>query len=133
MLDSRSGRLISTSEFLVQMNHQQEPHADWVVKNQDGAGEMTAPPGATVISVHAKYEDGMSLFVNCDVEKDKGSPDRAAGLDRWYSVSEILTSGVVAPNGCGKPKDQDRVKAVAKPGEFVFFVRKKNWREAAVD
>jgi hypothetical protein len=38
-------------------------------------------------------------------------------------VPDILKSGVVAPNDCSKRTAQ------AKPGEFVVFVRRINWRE----
>jgi hypothetical protein len=39
----------------------------------------------------------------------------------------------VAPDGCGTAKQAAKVKATAKPGEFVFFVRKKNWHEENSD
>jgi hypothetical protein len=74
----------------------------------------------------------MRLYVNCDSVAGKADP-----ADQWYSISEILASGVVASNGCVKPKDAAkpkeaaRITAAAKPGEFVFFVRKENvWEEA---
>lgn len=133
MLDSKTGHLILTNEFLVQINHQEEMHANWVQVNQDGAGVMTVPPNATVIDIHAKYDDAMSIYINCDTQLDKGSSDHAPALDRWYAISDILTSGVVAPNGCGSMKVVTKLTATAKPGEFVFFVRKANWRERAVE
>jgi hypothetical protein len=54
-------------------------------------------------------------------------------VDRWYKISDILTLGVVAPNGCGGKKVADKLQVIAKPGEFVFFVRKLNAREQFLD
>jgi hypothetical protein len=133
MLDSSSGRLIPTSDFLVQINHQTEQHAGWVKQNLVGAGELTLPPDATTIAVHATYEKGMSLYVNCDAVRDRGSSDHAPSIDHWYSIADILTTGILAPNGCLSPKKAARIKATAKPGEFVFFVRKLSWRDDATD
>ena len=60
MLDSKTGHLIATSEYLVQINHQETIHANWVREVETGAGEMTVPPDATVVNIHAKYDDSMS-------------------------------------------------------------------------
>ena len=49
--------------------------------------------------------------------------------DVTRKVSGIVESGVVAPNGCAGKKIPDRLQVVAKPGEFVFFVRKLNAKE----
>jgi hypothetical protein len=76
------------------------------------------PKQAAVLAVGAKYDSGMTMYVNCDSAKDKGEP-----VARWYTISDILTTGVVAPNACSKRT------AVAKPGEFVLFIRPQNWRE----
>jgi hypothetical protein len=65
---------------------------------------------------------GMTVYVNCDSAKDKDSP-----VPRWYALSDILASGVAAPNGCSKRT------ALAQPGEFVFYVRKQNWQEQMKD
>lgn len=40
--------------------------------------------------------------------------------EHWYPVATIFASGIVAPNHCS------RQGAIAKPGEFVFFVREQN-------
>jgi hypothetical protein len=120
MLDSKTGQPITTSEFQVwtgtSLTSAQTsgvpPH--WIKPDKDGAGEMALPPSASVITVtvHAQYGAAGWGYVNCDRLKDRG-PFR----EHWYSISEILASGVTAPNYCGK------LKAVAKPGEFIFFVR----------
>jgi hypothetical protein len=70
----------------------------------------------------------MQIYINCDAVIGKESP-----VERWYSIAEIMTSGVVAPNGCRKPSEAAKFKVVAKPGEFVLSVRRmsafEQWRE----
>jgi hypothetical protein len=122
MLDSRTGHLIVTSDFLVRINHEETAHGSWVKQNEDGSGRLILPEAANILSAQGKYDSGMTLYINCDSAKDKNSP-----VARWYTVSDILTSGVVASNGCSKRT------AAAKPGEFVFFVRERNWKEILDD
>jgi hypothetical protein len=129
MLDSRTGLLIASNSFLVRMNHIETVHGDWVRKNEDGTGSLTLPADANVISIHATYEDATQVYVNCDTNKDHGSADHAANPDRWYEVATILTSGVVATNDCVGKKVPEKLQVVAKPGEFVFFVRPMNSME----
>jgi len=112
MLDGKTGILIATSSFLVRVNHQETEHAD-----------------AQELSIHATYEHAMLTYVNCDADKDRGSSEHAAGVDRWYAVEKILSSGVVAPNNCAGKKIPDKLQVVASPGEFVFFVRPMNSME----
>lgn len=129
MMDWRTGRIISTSDFLIQINHQQAEHANWVQLNDDGSGKLTLPPDANLVLIHGKYDSSMSLYVNCDSEKKTMVPTlNMPGDEHWYPVDDILKSGIVAHNGCGRGKDDS--KFVPKPGEFVFFVRKHNWRES---
>ena len=133
MLDSKTGLLIATSNFLVRINHQEEVHGNWVKQGEDGAGSLTLPANAEVISIHATYDSATLIYVNCDADKDHGSANRAAAPDHWYPVADILTSGVVAPNGCVGKKVPERLQVIAKPGEFVFFVRPLNPREQFLD
>jgi len=133
MLDSKTGLLIATSNYLVRINHQEEVHGNWVKQGEDGAGRLTLPANAEVISVHATYDSAMLIYVNCDADKDHGSADHAAAPDHWYPVADILTSGVVAPNGCVGKKVPERLQVIAKPGEFVFFVRPLSSREQFLD
>ena len=128
MIDSKTLKLLKTSDFLVQINHQQEYHANWVELNEDGTGRMTVPDGARLIFIQGKYDNSMSLYVNCDTEiKGKIPTFGTIGEDHWYPVADILNSGVVAHNGCGKGIDDPSF--VPKPGEYTFFVRKQNWHE----
>jgi hypothetical protein len=133
MLDSKTGNLIATSDFLVRVDHEKTAHGNWVEKNEDGAGKLTVPDGATVLSIRATYDSNTLVYVNCDTDKDRGSSEQAPAVDRWYKISDILTLGVVAPNGCGGKKVADKLQVIAKPGEFVFFVRKLNAREQFLD
>ena len=119
MLDGATGKLLSSANLLIRINHQKTPHADWVHANEDGTARLTLPPDATVLTPEATYHDTMETYVNCDSVKDK----QFSGA-HWYAVYGILSTGVVTPNGCGKKT------AVAKPGEFIFFVRHKNWQDS---
>jgi hypothetical protein len=60
----------------------------------------------------------METFINCDAVKET---DKERNI--WYPVSIILKAGVVAPNECGT------TDFTAKPGEFIFFVRKRAWHD----
>jgi hypothetical protein len=123
MLDSKTGLLIASSNFLVRVDHNQEAHGDWIVKNEDGTGSLSVPSGAQLISIHATYESATYTYANCDVDKDRASSSHAARIERWYPVSAIQTAGLVAPNDCGGKKVPEKLQVIAKPGEFVFFVR----------
>ena len=129
MVDNRTGRLIATSNYLVRINHQDAEHGDWVKKNEDGTGRLLLPAEAILLSIHATYDDATMIYVNCDADKDRGSSDHAAAPDHWYPLADILTTGVVAPNQCVGKKVPEKLQVVAKPGEFVFFVRPQNSRE----
>jgi hypothetical protein len=122
ILDSKTARPIAVTNFLARINHQKAIHADWVTQNENRSATLTVPADATVVSIQATYDSAMQIFVNCDSVVDKQNPQA-----QWYSVSTILTSGVVAPNGCSKMKE------TAQPGEFVIFVRKANFRERTQD
>ncbi len=126
MLDSKSGHLIATSNFLVRINHLEAVHADWVKQNEDGTGSLTLPAAAEVVSIHATYDSATLIYANCDTNKDHGSADHAAAPGLWYPIADILAKGVVAPNACVGKRIPDRLQVVAKPGEFVFFVRPLN-------
>ncbi|MGA9673105.1 MAG: hypothetical protein WBQ94_28155 [Terracidiphilus sp.] len=122
MLDAKTGAPIATSDFLVRVDRKQDQHGNWVQLNDDGSGKVTLPVDATLVTFEAKYNEATDIYVNCDSVRDKPIP-----MPHWYAISEILTSGVAAPNGCSKHT------AVAKPGELVFFVRKRNWQEQFKD
>ena len=124
LLDGKTGKIVTATGVLVRANHQPTDHGDWTKTNEDGTVALSVPKDASIILVHATYQNSMLYYINCDGPKAMSTP-----AELWYSVSDILTKGVVAANGCVKPKDADKLQVVAKPGEFVLFVRQLNWRE----
>jgi hypothetical protein len=130
MIDVHTGRPIQTTEFLVQINHEKTEHANWVEqKESDGPIQITVPPEAAEIQLHGKYDNSMSVYVNCDTELERKTARSSDVPEHWYSIADILAKGLVAPDGC-KSKETGKQDYLAKPGEFVFFVRKHNWKEA---
>jgi hypothetical protein len=128
VLDGRTGEAVSPSNVHVRFNHEPDVRGDWVDQKDDGTIEVRLPADAKAISVRATYDGSTEYFVNCDVAKQKNTTQ-----DSWYPVTDILTSGIAIPNDCAKPKDVDKVKIEAKPGELVLFVRKRNWKEQVTD
>jgi hypothetical protein len=118
MIDSKTGLQIPTSSFMVYFADSaktaewgRSPDL-WVHPEKDGTGKITPPPSAAVLSVFAPNGQDGWAYVKCDTVTKAG-----AYQDHWYSISTIVASGIVAPNRCsGKGY-------IAKPGEFVFFVR----------
>ena len=102
---------------------------EFVRQNEDGTGKLTLPAEAEVFSIHATYDNATLIYANCDADKDRGSAEHAPSPDRWYPVASVLSSGVVAPNNCVGKKVPERLQVIAKPGEFVFFVRPLNTQE----
>ena len=81
MLDSKTGLLIATSNFLVRVNHEETVHGDWVKQNEDGTGKLTLPGDADVVSLRATYESAMYTYSNCDADKDRPSSEQAPSPD----------------------------------------------------
>jgi hypothetical protein len=124
VLDGKTGRPLRASGYLVRVDRAETVHANWAVENEDGTGKLTVPGGASLLSIRATFDASTQTYINCDATAETALP-----VDRWYPISEILATGIVAPNGCGKPKDAAKIKPVAKPGEFVFMVRRMTTRE----
>jgi hypothetical protein len=124
MLDSKTGKLIVASNYLVRINHDQTVHANWVAQNDDGSGKLTLPRTAALLSIQGTYDTAEQIYLNCDAagEKDKTG-------DHWYDLATILATGIAAPNGCVKPREAAKLKITVKPGEFIFFVRKRSMFE----
>jgi hypothetical protein len=126
ILDGRTGNPVSPSNVQVLFNHQQEAHGNWVDQKEDGSIEVKVPPDAKAIAVRATYLNSLEYYINCDVAKQKNTEEIS-----WYPVADVLTSGLAIPNECVNQKAAAKVKVTAKPGEFVIFVRQRNWREQA--
>ncbi len=124
MLDGRTGRIIQPTGILVRANHNAADHGDWTKQNEDGTSELKVPQDASVILIHATYENSTEYYINCDGPKQ--TEPRQALVSR---IRDTHHRTCAAPNGCLKPKAAEKLKVTAKPGEFVLFVRKLNWRE----
>jgi len=118
LLDGKTGLPVKASNYLVRIDHHDTAHNEWTHINDDGTVLVTLPPDAREIAVKATYDLAMQTYINCDVAKESDKE-----RDIWYPLALILKSGVVAPNECSP------THYTAKPGEFVFFVRKRNWLE----
>ena len=128
ILDGKTGLSVTPDNFLVRINHEQTEHVDWTTQNGDGSVVLKLPAGATVVAVRATYDRSMEYYVNCDAVGEGNAPEL-----HWYPVGDVLRSGLVTPNGCVKPKAAERLRVTAKPGEYVFFVRKIGWRDRDPD
>ncbi len=129
ILDSKTGRPMVATAYMVRIDHQSVVHGDWVTQNEDGSAVLTVPDFASSVSIRASYQNAMEVYVNCDAEKLKDVPG-----DLWYTVSNIMSRGIVTSNGCGKPKDVAKIAVpAAEPGKIVLFVRQRNWREQSLD
>ncbi|MGO8759284.1 MAG: hypothetical protein ACLQG3_14290 [Terracidiphilus sp.] len=120
--DAKTGLPVKASNFLVLVDRRDTVHNEWVKIDDDGTVLVTLPADAKEFSIKATYEMGMSTYINCDAAKET---DKERNI--WYPVSLILHNGIVAPNECGKTDFE------AKPGEFIFFVRKRDWHDRPED
>ena len=118
LLEGKNGEAVTPSNIVVRIDRQDEAHNEWVRMNDDGTAVVTIPVDAKQISVQATYDSSMETFVNCDAAKEK-----ERYTPHWYAIADILKAGMVTPNECGKTRTS------AKPGEFIFFVRKRDWRD----
>lgn len=128
VLDGKTGKPIVPSNLLVRIDKQVLIHSDWVRQDDDATGMVTLPATAKLVSVEAAYDESMEIFVNCDT-----APLEYPGERHWYSTSTILQSGLVVTDGCVKPKNAEDVKATAKPGELILFVRERRHGDPAED
>jgi hypothetical protein len=109
VLDGKTGQPVVPSNLVVRIDHLDAVHNDWLQLNDDGTGKVSAPAGASFLSIQATYD--------------------SSGTLHWYSIADILKSGVAMPNECYKAKYAEATRVTPKPGQFVLFVRKTNWRE----
>jgi hypothetical protein len=122
LLDGKTGLPVKASNFLVRVDHHETIHNEWVQIGDDGSVTVAVPAEAKEISVKATYDMSMETYINCDAAKENDKE-----RDIWYPIAVIMKRGAVAPNECSKTDFS------AKPGEFVFFVRKRGWRDLPND
>jgi hypothetical protein len=129
IFDSKTGKPIAPTGFMIRVDHQRTVHGDWVKQNEDGSGDLALPIDATEVSIHESYDNSMEIYVNCDTEKHKGMLG-----DLWYSIADIMSKGFVAENGCGKAKDVAKLAIPPpQPGVIVLYVRPLNWHETGME
>jgi hypothetical protein len=128
MLDGKTGKPIVPSNFIVRFDHRNAVHNESVSLDDEGVARILVPAGATFLAVQGTFNSSMEIYVNCDAGMEKD-----ISTLHWYSVDEILRSGVAMPNECYKGKYAEATRSIPKPGMFVFFVRKNNWHEMPPD
>jgi hypothetical protein len=124
ILDAKTGDPINPTNLLIHIDHRDEPNNEGLKLNGSDPATAVLPPTATLFAVEGAYDSSTQVYINCDTDSGKDS-----GTLKWYSVAEIVKTGVVTENICYKGKYQHRLKISPVPGEFVFFVRTHNWHE----
>lgn len=125
ILDSKTGTPINPSNLLIHVDHRDEPFNEGLKLHGTDPATAVLPAGATTFAVEGAYNASMDVYVNCDTDTGKD----ATGTLKWYSIADILKTGIVTDNLCYKSKYQHRLNISPVPGEFVFFVRTHNWHE----
>jgi hypothetical protein len=124
MVDGKTGKPIVPSNFIVRFDHLNAIRNDAVTVDDEGVARVLVPAGATYLAVQGTYSNSIEIYVNCDAGMEKDITTL-----HWYSVAEILRTGVAMPNECYKGKYAEATYVTPKPGMFVFSVRKNNWHE----
>lgn len=128
MVNGKSGKTMIPDNFVIRFNHLNAIRNETLTLNDDGTGKVKVPADATYLSVQGTYESSTNLYVNCDAGMEKD-----ASTLHWYSVADILSSGVSAPNECYKGKYAKSAAIPMAPGEFIFYVREISWRDIHID
>jgi len=128
VLDSKTGQPLRPTNLLIHINHNDEPRNDGLKLNDDFTSTAVLPLDAKVLSIEGAYDQSTLVYINCDT--DTG---RDGGMLKWYSIAEIVKTGIVTDNLCYKGKYQHKLKVSPVPGEFVFYVRTHNWHEGITD
>lgn len=125
MYDARSGRQLMPSNFVVRFDHNEDVHNESLhIDDEDnGTGRITVPAGVSFLAVEGTYDSSTEIYFNCDSGMEKDDRRR-----HWYSIADILATGVTAPNECFKGK-YERSRLPVKPGEFSFYVRQHTWHD----
>ena len=122
MADGKTGKTITPDNFVIRFNHLNAIRNETLTLNDDGSGKVKFPANATFISVQGTYHNSIDLYVNCDAGMEKDT-----STIHWYSVADILSTGLAAPNECYKGKYSKSAAIPAVPGEFIFYVREIGW------
>lgn len=128
ILDSKTGAPIKPTNLIIHIDHKDEPYNEGLKLNDDYTSTALVPADAKVLSVEGAYASSMESYVNCDTDTGKDG-----GALKWYSIADILKTGLVTSNLCFRGKYQNKLKVSTVPGEFVFFVRTHNWHDGLAD
>jgi hypothetical protein len=128
MFDARTARPLMPNNLLVRLDHNDDIHSETLHIDDQGIGTVTVPAGAAFVSVQGTYNDGMEIYINCDSGMEKN-----LATMHWYTIADILSTGVIAPNECYKGKYERDPRVPLKPGEFDFFVRKTSVKDQLMD
>jgi len=109
VVDGRTGHAISDEKLQLWIDSE-TGSAISISTDSGGVARLDVPRSAKLIL-------SANLYVDCRYSKQTGS-ERPS-----YLVSDILQSGVLAANTCGK------LKIAPTPGELIFFVRPEHWWE----
>jgi len=126
LVNGRSGRPISDGYVNVWVGNAQKAALP-IPTDQEGIARLRLTendseidvhnlPGVGVIDPVVMYSDRLRVnvpYVSCQPNK----PDYSWLLIQSASTAEVLRSGVVTANACGK------AKASPQPGELIMFVR----------
>lgn len=126
MVDGKTGKPIVPSNFIVRFDYSNAIHNNSVAIDDQGVARVLIPEGAKFLSVQGTYNSSTDIYVNCDAAMEKDITTL-----HWYSIADILSTGVAMPNECYKAKYAEATHLNPKPGMFVFYVRKNNWHESA--
>jgi len=126
--DGKTGRPLIPDNYVIRIDHLDAVHNEWLTLKDDGTGIVAVPSGATFLGVQGAYHKSLDLYINCDAAMEKDTSTL-----HWYSIPDILSTGVAASNECYKGKYADATHVTPKPGQFVFFVRPIGPLEALAD
>ena len=124
MADGKTGRTLTPNNFVIRFDHLNAIRNETLVVGDDGSGRVKVPANATLISVQGTYHNSIDLYVNCDAGMEKDTSTL-----HWYSIADIVSTGVAAPNECYKGKFAKTAAIPSVPGEFIFYVREIGWHD----
>ena len=114
VMNSRNGKPVPHRSVEVWLDKNRD-HKRWGTTDDEGVVEVEIPHDTEVIDAYV-YD-----YVDCTFD-EKAKPKY---FQLSIKVSEIIQTGVQAPNHCSKRK------MAAKPGELVLFTRTLTWWERA--
>ena len=124
MADGKTGRTLTPDNFVIRFNHLNAIRNDSLLLNDDGSGKIKVPANATYISVQGTYHNSIDLYINCDAAMEKDTSTL-----HWYSIADILSTGIATPNECYKGKYAKNAAIPPVRGELIFYVRQIGWHD----